>query len=107
MKSLKVVVPILMLPACAGDRRARHPQVPDGLAFGVGSLARRAVVFVLASFLGTVPINIGVNDWDPADPPSDWKRVVARWERIDVLRSSAAVAAFVTSTIGIVLSGSP
>lgn len=56
----------------------------------------------LALQLGTVPINIGVNDWDPATPPSDWKDVVRRWERIDVLRSTAAVAAFVLAVVAAV-----
>lgn len=102
VQRLKVVVPLLMLPAVlatiavlvvAGDG--------TGLAWRIASAAA-LLVFLLASFLGTVPINIGVNDWDPATPPSDWKDVVRRWERIDVLRSTAAVAAFVLAVVAAV-----
>lgn len=105
VKSLKVVVPMLMVPAVlatlavlvvAGAGDSLRWRVAAAVALGV---------FVLASFLGTVPINIGVNDWDPLDPPADWKRVVVRWERIDVVRSSAAIVAFVLSAIGVVQIG--
>jgi uncharacterized membrane protein len=102
VKSLKVVVPILMVPAVlasvavlvlSGD--------DDGLGWRIAGMVA-LVVFVLASFLGTVPINIRVNDWDPERPPADWKRVVRRWERIDVLRSTAAGVAFVLFVAGLV-----
>lgn len=102
VKSLKVVVPILMLPAVAASIAVLAVAgADDGLGWRIAAMAA-LVVFVLASFLGTVPINIGVNDWDPAAPPADWKRVVTRWERIDVLRSSAAGVAFVLFTIALV-----
>jgi len=102
VKSLKVVVPILMVPAVlasvavlvlSGD--------DDGLGWRIVAMVA-LVVFVLASFLGTVPINIRVNDWDPEHPPADWKRVVLRWERIDVLRSTAAGVAFVLFVVALV-----
>lgn len=102
VKSLKVVVPMLMVPAVLASVAVLVVAgAGDGLGWRIAG-AVALVAFVLASFLGTVPINIGVNDWDPARPPTDWKRVVVRWERIDVLRSSAAVVAFVLFTIGVV-----
>lgn len=103
VKSLKVVVPMLMVPAVLATVLV-VAGAGDGLGWRVAAAAALGV-FVLASFLGTVPINIGVNDWDPLDPPTDWKRVVVRWERIDVLRSSAAIVAFVLSAIGAVQIG--
>ena len=30
-------------------------------------------MFLLTAALGTVPLNIQVNDWDPERPPADWK----------------------------------
>jgi hypothetical protein len=105
VKSLKVVVPMLMVPAVLATLSVLVVAgAGDGLRCRVAAAAALGV-FVLASFLGTVPINIGVNDWDPLDPPADWKRVVVRWERIDVLRSSAAIVAFVLSAIGVVQMG--
>ena len=106
VKSLKVVVPILMIPAVLATVAVLVVGgTGDGLAWRIAAVAA-LTVFVLASFLGTVPINIGVNDWDPADPPADWKRIVTRWERIDVLRSSAAVIGFVMSAIAVVQASS-
>lgn len=95
VKSLKVVVPILMVPAVLTSVVVLVLSgADDGRGWRIAAMVA-LVVFVLASFLGTVPINIRVNDWDPEHPPADWKRVVLRWERIDVLRSTAAGVAFV------------
>jgi len=106
VRSLKVVVPIVMVPAVLSSVAVLVTAgAGEGLGWRIAAMAA-LVVFVLASFLGTVPINIGVNDWDPADPPADWKDVVRRWERIDVLRSSAAAVAFVLFTIALVVTSS-
>jgi hypothetical protein len=64
---------------------------------GTGCLA----AFLLTAALGTVPLNIRVADWDPERSPADWKAVVIRWERLDVLRSRAAIAAFVCFVIAV------
>lgn len=105
VRSLKVVVPIVMIPAVLASVAVTVTAgADDGLGWrlaGTGAL----LVFVLASFLGTVPINMGVNDWDPSNPPADWKRVVLRWERIDVVRSSAAGVAFVLFVVASVVAG--
>lgn len=101
VKRLKVVVPVLMVPAVlASIALLIVAGASDGLAWRIAGAAA-LLAFVLASFLGTVPINIGVNEWDPARPPADWRAVVVRWERIDVLRSSAAVLSFVLFAIAV------
>lgn len=102
VRSLKVVVPILMAPTVLASVVVLVVAGADaGLGWRIAGTVALGV-FVAASFLGTVPINIGVNDWDSAAPPPDWKRVVTRWERIDVLRSTAAVAAFVLFVVAVV-----
>lgn len=101
---LKVVVPILMVPTvlvCAA--MVLISGTGGGFALRVAGLVA-LVGFLLFSFLGTVPINIKVNDWDADAPPSDWKAVVHRWETIDVFRSSAAIIAFVCFVIAATLS---
>ncbi|MGN8050865.1 anthrone oxygenase family protein [Curtobacterium sp. 22159] len=102
VKRLKVVVPILMIPAVLASV-AVLVLVTDqsGLEWRIAGVTAVAV-FLGASFLGTVPINMGVNDWDATAPPPDWRRVVTKWERIDVLRSTAAGVAFVLFVIGVV-----
>ncbi|GAA2327813.1 anthrone oxygenase family protein [Dactylosporangium salmoneum] len=89
VRRLKVVVPILIVPA-AILTSAHVVTSPGSWPGGVALLA-----FVLLSAFGTVPINIRINDWDADHPPPDWRRVVHRWTVIDVFRSSAAVLAFV------------
>jgi uncharacterized membrane protein len=103
VRRLRVVVPALMVPTVllavvtviVGGTGA-------GFGFRVAGLAA-LVAFVLFSFLGTVPINIAVNDWDAEHPPADWKRVVARWQLIDVFRSSAALLGFALLLVALAL----
>ncbi|GAA3453369.1 anthrone oxygenase family protein [Dactylosporangium matsuzakiense] len=93
VKSLRIVVPALMLPTVA--LAVTVLVLTDGPGTGwrwAGAAALAA--FVLSSFLGTVPINMKVVDWRPDAPPADWRGTVIRWQRIDVLRSTAAIVAF-------------
>lgn len=95
VRRLMVVVPSIMIPTVVvaivvvftGGAGA-------GWVFRILGLAALIAV-LLFSFLGTVPINIKVNDtWDVENPPPDWKDVVKRWVLIDTFRSSAAILAF-------------
>jgi uncharacterized membrane protein len=101
VRRLRVLVPIIMIPTVlVGVAVLVASGAGHGLAFrwaGVVALA----AFVLFSFLGTVPINIAVNDWDVDDPPRNWLAVVDRWMRIDTFRSSAAILAFVCFVVAL------
>jgi uncharacterized membrane protein len=94
VRRLRIVVPAIMIPTVlVGIAALVVGGGAPGLAFrwaGVAAL----VAFLLLSFLGTVPINIRVNEWQVDSPPEDWREVVARWQRIDVFRSAAAILAF-------------
>lgn len=105
VKHLKVVVPALMVPTVAV---AIVVLVVGGTGpgFVFRCLGMAALVaFLLFSFLGTVPINIGVNDWNVDAPPDDWKAVVKRWQLIDVYRSSAAIVAFAFFLVAVAQAG--
>jgi uncharacterized membrane protein len=93
VKRLKVVVPVLMLPAVAASIALLLVAADGNLAWRAGGMAA-LIGFLLFSFLGTVPINMKVNDWDAENPPADWRSVVRRWESIDTFRSAAAILAF-------------
>jgi len=102
VKRLKVVVPVLIIPAVIAT--AAWLVVASGEPRGAIRWAGLAALltFLLLSALGTVPINIKINDWDARQPPTDWRQVVHRWTVIDVFRSSAAVLAFLLFTIAVV-----
>lgn len=95
VRRLMIVVPALMIPAVlAGVAVLVFGGGGAGFAFRCAGVAA-LVAFLLLSFLGTVPINIKVNDtWTPESPPADWREVVARWETIDTFRAVAAILAF-------------
>ena len=95
---LRVVVPLLIAPAVLTAVAAVVLDRAGPVAWAALAVLG---VFVLSSALGTVPINMRVADWDPDDPPSTWRATVARWEAIDVLRSSTAVVAFVLLAVAV------
>lgn len=99
VKRLKIVVPIMMIPAAVVSVALLIVAgAESGLAWRIAGMIALAG-FLAFSFLGTVPLNIKVNDWDPQEPPADWRRVAHRWERIDTFRSAAAILSFVFFTI--------
>lgn len=94
VKRMKYVVPLIMVPAfVASVVLLVAAGGAPGFAWRVGGLAA-FTAYLLFSLFGTVPINMKVNDWDPVQPPADWQAIVARWTRIDTLRSGAAILAF-------------
>jgi uncharacterized membrane protein len=52
------------------------------------------LTWTVATFRGTVPINEAVLTWRPDSPPENWKAIIKRWERLDMVRTGAALTAF-------------
>ena len=103
VKKLKLIVPAIMLPAVVATILLIILAGEPGLFRWLG--ATSLLAFVLFSLLGTVPINIKVNDWDADAPPSDWKTIVQRWKHLDTYRSAAAVLAFLFLLISVASQG--
>ena len=98
VRRLRVLVPIVMLPAAALAAAVLVLGAGPGLPLRWATLIAM-LAFLLLSFLGTVPINIQVDGWEPDAPPPGWRAVIRRWARIDVLRSTAATAAFLFAVL--------
>ena len=94
IRTLRVLVPAIFGPAlAAGVAAAIAAGAGPGVALRwAGVLA--LLGWALVTLFGTVPINSGALDWRPAAPPADWKALIARWERLDTVRTWAAVLAF-------------
>ena len=50
---------------------------------------------------GTVPINAAALEWDASAPPVTWRVQVDRWERLNTVRTWAAVVAFALLLAGL------
>ncbi|ADJ46152.1 hypothetical protein AMES_4327 [Amycolatopsis mediterranei S699] len=100
VRRLRVVVPIVMLPAAALAAAVLVVVTGPGLALRWATVLAM-VTFLLLSFLGTVPINIKVGGWRADAPPPGWQAVIARWARLDILRSAAATAAFLFAVLAV------
>jgi uncharacterized membrane protein len=94
IRTLRVGVPAIFLPAfAAGMAVAILAGTGAGFAFRwAGVLA--LLSWLLVTLFGTVPINEGALDWRPDAPPGNWKALVDRWERLNAVRTCAAVLAF-------------
>lgn len=103
IRTLRVLVPAMFLPAFAvGIAVAIVDGGADGVVFrglGVAALA----TWILVTVFGTVPINEGAIEWDPDAPPAGWKATVDRWERLNTVRTWAAVVAFAAFLAGVAL----
>jgi hypothetical protein len=94
IRRLRIVVPSLYVPTVITSAAvAAMGGGGMGLAFRVSALAAIAA-WTLATFLGTVPINKAALDWRPEAPPGDWRTLIKRWERLDLVRCWAAFTAF-------------
>src|SRR5207253_9822641 len=94
IRRLRVVVPAVYGPT-ALSAIAVTVVHGTGDGFGVRCAGLLAVlIWTLTTFLGTVPINSAVLTWRPDAPPHDWKAIVSKWERLDIIRFWAAVMTF-------------
>jgi uncharacterized membrane protein len=91
---LRVLVPAIYAPAFL-----TATAVTIAAGTGTGFVLRCAgllalVVWTFTTFTATVPLNKALYGWRPEAPPQDWQSVIRRWERLDTIRTCAAVLAF-------------
>jgi uncharacterized membrane protein len=54
-----------------------------------------ATLPIVITRIGNVPLNEAMAGWSADEPPRQWRDVVARWDRWNLLRTLAAVSTFV------------
>lgn len=103
VRRLRILVPVLYgLTVVTGVAVA----VVDGAAPGAGFRWAALVALLgwtVLTFSGTVPINKAVVSWSPTAPPADWRQRLDRWERLNTIRTWAALAVFGCFTIAAAL----
>jgi len=94
IRTLRVLVPAIFLPAfVSGIAVAITDATGTGFVFRwAGVLAW--LIWILVTLFGTVPINERAIEWRPDAPPGNWKAIVDRWERLNTVRTWAALMAF-------------
>jgi uncharacterized membrane protein len=93
IRTLRVLVPVLYLLTLSSTLATTFIDGAEYLplrAAGVAAL----LAWIALTAGGTVPINVAAIEWDAAAPPADWRSHVDRWERLNTLRTTAAVVAF-------------
>jgi hypothetical protein len=94
IRRLRVLVPaILVLTVTSAIVVIVLEGTKPGFVFRCAGLLTM-IIWMLVTFLGTVPINKTALTWRPDAPPDHWRTLVNRWERLDVARSWLAVTAY-------------
>ncbi len=94
IRTLRLAVPAVYVPTILS---ALAVTIMNGTSTGlvfrcVGLLAM--LIWSITTFLGTVPLNQDLLTWLPEAPPENWRAVIAKWERLDMVRFWAALIAF-------------
>jgi uncharacterized membrane protein len=94
IRRLRVLVPaVFLLTAASGVSVAVLGRAEPGSFFRCAGLLA-VLTWTVATFRGTVPINEALLTWRPEAPPANWKEIIERWERLDLVRTWAALTAF-------------
>ena len=103
IRRLRVLVPaVFVLAALSGIIVAVLDGTAPGFVFRCAAVLA-VLTWILATFLGTVPINEAVLTWRPESPPENWKAIIERWERLDLVRTGAALTAFASFLTAVAL----
>jgi len=90
VRRLRIVVPMIAITSVAlGLATAIRDLNPLHL-YGLGCVG----AWMVATFLGTVPINKALLAWRADAPPANWHAKIRLWEHLDTVRMLTAVAAF-------------
>ncbi len=95
IRKLRVLVPSMHVAALLSAVAAT---ALDGIDSGIalrwaGILA--LVIWIAVTHGRTVPINAAALEWNASAPPASWRAQVDRWERLNTVRTWAAVIASV------------
>jgi uncharacterized membrane protein len=94
IRKLRVLVPTVFgLAFLSGIAATLLKGLSPGLGLRCAGLLA-LVAFISITLTGTVPINQAALTWDAAAPPEGWRATIRKWERLDTLRTWAAIAAF-------------
>ncbi len=90
VRRLRIVVPLVALTPVALSIATTVRAFSMLRGYGLGCI----VVWLLATFFGTVPINKALLAWHAEALPADWQAKIRTWERLDTVRMFTAIGAF-------------
>jgi hypothetical protein len=97
IRRLRILAPAIFLPAITLATliafEERHEPGSQFRLVTVGMLS----VWVFIRFVRTFPVNSATLEWNPENPPSNWRSQIERTERFHVVAAWAAVLAFLCS----------
>jgi Domain of unknown function (DUF1772) len=101
IRKLRALVPAIFILTALSGLAAMSLDEP-GAGFRLRCLAALGLlIWVAITLFGTVPINKDTLTWQPDAPPSYWRILVSRWERLDIARCWTAVISFALSVAAV------
>jgi uncharacterized membrane protein len=94
IRTLRILVPsIFILTILLGLAAAIVGGADTGSIFRWAGAALVVICFVL-TLIGTAPINKAIGSWQASAPPKNWRALISRWQRLDIVRTWMGVIAF-------------
>lgn len=94
IRTLRILVPSIFIPTILlGLAAAIVGGADAGFIFRWAGALLVIACFVL-TLIGTAPINKAIGSWKASAPPKDWRALISRWQRLDIIRTWIGVVAF-------------
>jgi len=90
VRRLRIIVPMVAMTSVGLSVATSVREFTMLRGYGLGCI----VVWMLATFFGTVPINKALLAWRAQAPPANWQAKIRQWENLDTVRMLTAVGAF-------------
>lgn len=103
IRTLRLAVPAVYVPAMLSTLAVTIMNgTSTGVAFRCAGLLAM-LVWSITTFFGTVPLNQDLLTWLPEAPPENWRAIIAKWDRLDMVRFWAAIIAFASFIVAVAL----
>lgn len=82
---------------------ATSVKTPSSMIFITSSIAFLALLAdAILTLKGNMPLNVIINSWSPANPPSDWKGIREQWFAVFQYRQVLNITGFISLVVGVV-----
>jgi hypothetical protein len=104
VRTLRWIVPGFFIPTTlSGIALTLMDSASPGFYFRLAALLF-IFIWIYLRVIGTVPINAGSLEWNPDNPPKDWKEQIAKAERFHIVGTWATTLAFILFIMAVALS---
>ena len=103
VRRLRWLVPAFFLPTALSGIAVTVLDRTEPGGFLRGGAILAILVWIMVRIVGTVPVNSATVEWNPDNPPANWRELIAKTERFHIVGTWAAILAFAFLMIAMAL----